>query len=188
MRVFNYEFDSRSQIKYSHSETRYFDSKEFIAFIYTLSEVGQKIADKVNKGLYSELPTWYKNQWFQESMNIKDRFDVARKHRIVFKSSLLRKMIENDLIVKLDDKTELESRPILQEEILDHPFELLQEEIGMKETKTEITELIRRMRETPISEKFKELYEIEATLNERIKEMKNKQDDPKITITNNELF
>jgi len=198
MRVFNHELDSRSQIKYSHSEERYFDSKPFIIFIYTLSEIGQKIMDKISKGAYSELPSWYKNQWFQESMNIKDRFDLARKHRVVFKSSLLKKMIEEDLIVKLDDSTELESKPILQEEILDHPFELLQEEIDMKKTEKEVNEIIRKARTMPLSEKFKDLYEKEALLKERVEAIaaKRKQKEDKalekkatqITINNDELI
>lgn len=183
MQSFNYELDPRAQIKYAYKQSRIFENNEYVAFIYTLSEVGQKIVDKVNKGAYSELPKWYKEEYFQETMIIKDRFDLAKKHLVVYKSSILKKMIEFDLAVKIDDRTELESKPILQEEILDHPYEILPEEVEIKERSKEVLHYIQRLRQMPIHEKFAELYALEKELNKRINESTEKRknkDNPKI--------
>jgi len=119
----------------------------------------------IKDGRYSHLPKWYKEAYFQETMPIKSRHDKAVKHAIVFKTALLRKMIERDLNVKLDDSTELGPKPNLRDEILLHPFEETQEELDIKSRRETELAFLEDLKSKSISEKFADLYKHQEKFN-----------------------
>lgn len=191
-------------LKFSHTEDienpNVTDTKKYVAYVFTLSEAGQKVMDIISEGRYSDLPKWYK-AWFSETMPIKDQYDKAIKHAVVYKRPQLKKMLEESLNVRIEDRTELESKPLLREEILGYPYAETEEELDIKTRIDYEEKFLNKVRRMTIAEKFKDLREVEEKtqiLIESLKqkreakeakeeEKKQKEKENNITITNNEL-
>lgn len=149
-----------SHVSYSHT----IEKDDYSMLIFNLDEYAQKIFDKIWAGKYSELPKSYKDEWFDENMVITGFHDLAKKHHVVNKTPFLKKSTEKEFNVKLEDRHELESKPLLRDEILDYQDLPSEEDLTlMARIKDEESFLARLQKETTDT-KFAGLREHYANL------------------------
>lgn len=134
------------------------------AMVFTYDAYGQKISDKVWSGKYSEIATDYKEKWFDESIVISSSSDLAKKHQVVYKTKSLRKLIEKEYVVHLEDRDELESLPLLRNEILGYPDVPTEDEIERSKLREETLAYIDKLKNQTTESKFAGLHEHYANI------------------------
>ena len=151
----NIEFEENSKLVFSHL----IEEENKHIYIFNLKPEGQYIMDKVWAGKYSELPSDYKNTFFNKHLVVETADDVARKNEVVFKTNHLKKLIEKKLNTKIDPFNELEKKPLLREEIYNHPMMPTEEEIERTSYIEEALSFIQKLNHQSVSERFADLHE-----------------------------